>query len=513
MKKTICLFGGSGTMGFETFKVLWNRRHKLSLRLLLRPSEKNKKLFSPFIRKAGPDQLKIIWGDASVYKDVRTAVEGSDSVLDAMAFISPQADYYPETAQKVNITGISNIVRAIGEEPDGNARIRLAYTGTVAATGDRLPPIHWGRTGDPLKPSLFDYYAVTKIAGERLVLESEIKHWVSLRMTYIMPMNFKGLLGLTDPIMFHMPLNSCMENISSIDAGVGLANVTDISKDSTFWRRVYNMGGGSEMRMTAMGFMDSIARLFGGNGIRNASERHWYATQNFHMQYYADSGELNKYLDFQKTSYSRWQEILLKTLPAGMKMLRTFAAVSGSLRRKIDQETRKRYEKMVFDHRNGTGLWRRNNVFKRLDSFFGGEKIYDAIPGWDEPLPKLHTESEPQDLLEHGYDETKISLDAGDLMEAAKFRGGSCKNNEWTGDMFEPVKWECAFGHRFTAKPNTILKGGHWCPECEAPDWDFQKIAAKNPFFNQVIEPFAKLIPTYPITIEDLNDISKADRD
>ena len=50
--------------------------------------------------------------------------------------------------------------------------VALNAGGTVAATGDRMPPIHWGRIGDPLKPSIYDFYAVTKIAGERAVLES-----------------------------------------------------------------------------------------------------------------------------------------------------------------------------------------------------------------------------------------------------------------------------------------------------------------------------------------------------
>ena len=35
----------------------------------------------------------------------------------------------------------------------------------VAETGDRMPPVHWGRVGDPIKPSMFDYYAVSKVAA------------------------------------------------------------------------------------------------------------------------------------------------------------------------------------------------------------------------------------------------------------------------------------------------------------------------------------------------------------
>jgi hypothetical protein len=40
--------------------------------------------------------------------------------------------------------------------------------------------------------------------------------------------------------------------------------------------------------------------------------------------------------------------------------------------------------------------------------------------------------------------------------------------------------------HEFNAKPNTILKAGHWCPQCMAPPWNFDQQARGNPFFAQV---------------------------
>ncbi|MBI9107717.1 MAG: NAD(P)-dependent oxidoreductase [Spirochaetales bacterium] len=506
--KKITLFGGSGTMGFETFKHLWRRRQDCEITLLLRPSKKNRKLFRPYIGKSKKDSLRIIWGDGTNYEDVKTAVKGTDYVLDAMAFISPQADYYPERAKAVNIDCISNLIKAIGEEPDGNSRIKLAYTGTVAETGDRLPPIHWGRTGDPLKPSIFDFYAVTKIAGERLVLESDIKHWASLRLTYIMPVSYKGLRALTDPIMFHMPLNSCMENISSRDAGLGMANVIDVPDNSGFWRKIYNMGGGPGMRITAHDFSNRMVKLFGGSGLKAVSDRRWFATGNFHMQYYADSFELNKYLNYWHDSFESWINLIKKDMPGALKIISRVAGVSKNLSRRIDAETRKSYEALAKKHKNGTFFWRKTGNTKRLDAFYGGKDAWDALPGWDAPLPEMHQGDSPSNLLNHGYDESKPSLGTDDLRQAADFRGGRCLTENWSGDMFEKIEWKCAFGHTFMAKPNTVLKGGHWCPECEAPDWDFKKIAGKNPFFNQVIEPFIDAIPAYPIKESDLSDIT-----
>ena len=39
------------------------------------------------------------------------------------------------------------------------------------------------------------------------------------------------------------------------------------------------------------------------------------------------------------------------------------------------------------------------------------------------------------------------------------------------------------------ASPKLILWGGHWCPECLPPAWDYDDLAAHSPFFAQVWMP------------------------
>ncbi|MBQ3897651.1 MAG: hypothetical protein II742_04050, partial [Clostridia bacterium] len=59
-------------------------------------------------------------------------------------------------------------------------------------------------------------------------------------------------------------------------------------------------------------------------------------------------------------------------------------------------------------------------------------------------------------------------------------------SNRKPADPYTPVKWKCAFGHEFQMSLNTVLKGGHWCPECDPMPWNYDAIAKKNPFFAQV---------------------------
>ena len=34
-----------------------------------------------------------------------------------------------------------------------------------------------------------------------------------------------------------------------------------------------------------------------------------------------------------------------------------------------------------------------------------------------------------------------------------------------------------------------MLRGGHWCPECQRYEWHYAEISRKNPFYAQVWTP------------------------
>lgn len=522
-KEQVTLFGASGTMGWQAFLELWKRKDRYHIVLLLRASEKNKKRFARYEREAGiapiPAQgvvqangFKIVWGDATQYADVVEAIRGSDWVLDAMAFISPQADYYPEMAKAVNTDAIKNVVKAIEARPGGSEHVKLIYTGTVAETGDRLGSIHCGRVGDPLKPSIFDYYAVTKIAGERAVLESSIKHWASLRMTFIMPTIYEDLTSLQDPIMFHQPIASFMENVTDRDAGFGMVNCLDVPEGSDFWRRGYNMGGGPAMRCTAYGHMDRSFKQNGMSGLQAVTERKWFALRNFHMQYYEDSHLLNDYLHFWRDSFEDYWKVVVDAMPLAMKVLVLSCRKIPSLRQQVEKATYQQLKKMAENHRNGTVHWYKNRNDCRITAFYKDYATYESIPDWGVDMPQLDVEPEWR-RLNHGYDESKAHLDLADLQGAAAFRGGTCLSHAWAGDLYTTLEWQCAFGHRFLGKPYTILKAGHWCPVCVAPPWNYDEQARRTPFFAQVWYPNHDPDENNVYPPDCVQDIAGADQD
>jgi len=497
MSVTVLLLGASGSMGFVAFKELWNRRNsgdsrKYDIVLLLRPSKKNKKIFAPYEKQCGIESipkdgivegvgLKIVWGDATEYSDILESVRGVDWILSPMAFIAPAADHNPEMSKAVNTTAVEFVIRAI-YEVGGQDHIKFVYVGSVAETGDRLQSIHMGRIGDPLKPSVFDFYATCKIGGERAVIESGLKYWVSLRQTYIA---IPDAMGLMDPIMFHQPIDTCIELNTNSDAGRALVNCLDVPEDSDFWRRVYNMAGGPSCRVIFIDYIEHMMKMLGMGDYRKIMDRNWFALRNFHCQYFEDSWILNEYINNWGESLEDHYQQVMNNRPFTLKVAAVLNKIPG-IRSMIQQTTYNRMKEMV-SVKDGTLYWYENRNDRRITSFYGSYEKYESINGWDDPdMPNL----EPVwKRLEHGYDESKNTLDISDLQGAAMFRGGELLSEQWDEDMYSKLRWKCAFNHEFDGTPFLVLKTGHWCPECLAPPWNDDEIAKKNPFFAQVWYP------------------------
>lgn len=493
VKDTVLLLGASGSMGFEAFRELWKRRDETGERrhnvvLLLRPSKKNKEMFEPYEKECGINGisgsgcvegkgLRVVWGDATVYKDMLAAVQGVDWILCPMAFISPAADRDPETSEAVNTTAIQYIIKAI-YEVNGQDHIKLIYIGSVAQTGDRLQEIHMGRVGDPLKPSVFDFYATCKIAGERAVIESGLKYWASLRQTYIA---VPDTMSLMDPIMFHQPIDTCIEFNTSRDAGRGLVNCLDIPEISDFWRRVYNMAGGPDCRVV---YYDLLKDVFGmiGLDMHKVMERKWFALRNFHCQYFEDSWVLNEYINNWGDTLEDYYNQVEANLPKLVRFSRILARVPG-FRWLVHRAARKQMAEMVMA-KDGTLQWYESGNIPRVTAFYGSVKEYESIGDWgDDDMPNLNPGWR---RLDHGYDEKKERLELADLQGAAEYRGGRLLSETWDGDLYSRLLWKCGFDHDFEATPYLVLKTGHWCPECAPPPWNYGELARRSPFFAQV---------------------------
>jgi len=451
-RRTILLTGASGSMGGEAFLELQRRRETLGTRLLLRPSKVNKKKFAPY---AGRKGVEIVWGDLTDPDDVLRAVEGVDAVLHPAAMISPAADRAPELARRINVGGTVNLINAIKAQPDGAANIPLVYVGSVAQYGDRLPPIEWINVGDPLKPSVHDYYALTKMEAETAVIESGLRYWASLRQTYIAIPN---TLSLLDPILFHQPLDQRIELITARDAGYGLVQTIDAPE--AFWGRVYNMSGGPDCRVSYADYMGRVFSLLGLGSHQQIFERNWFALKNFHCGYYQDSHELHAFTGHFRDSLDDHLKQLDGAFPRWMR-------IGGSL---CPKSLIKLYMKRMAEPLQ----WIEEGNHAYVEAFFGTREAWESIPGWTDAPIDRHAASDPPASHPVGkLDE--LGLD--ELSRFAVLRGGRCEANAYEGPARQ-IAWTCARGHRFQASPRLLLGAGYWCPACaprvdDVSGWDY----------------------------------------
>ena len=482
-RKTVFLTGATGNMGGSALAELLNRRDRFDVVILARPGKKNRKKLAKF---SNIPELKIIWGDLTSYEDVLRGVNGADYVLHVGGMVSPMADMYPEKTMKVNVLAAKNIVKAVKAQPDPD-RIGVIYVGSVAQVGNHLPPYHWGRCGDPIYTSIFDYYSVSKCLAELEFAESGLKKWVSIRQSGMLYADL--LKKANDPIAFHVPFKGVLEWSTIEDSGRVLANACEEDVPEEFWRGFYNLSSGDTFRLTNYEFEKLLLESIHCPKVEKVFEPNWFATRNFHGEWYLDADRLEDMLHFREgVTAQEYFERMKKQLPwyFSLAPLAPAFLIKAFMKR------------LCSTNPLGCLYWVRNNLTERINASFGSLENWKAIPGWDR-FDVSRPDDDPRNaiLCDHGYDETKPveEFDINDMKKAAAFRGGECLSETMQkGDLHTPLKWKCQFDHIFEMTPNSILKGGHWCPEClpeyksSGNAWNFSEIAKGNPFFAQVFD-------------------------
>lgn len=485
-KQCVFLTGATGGMGFECLKQMMEDTEFQDLIILVRDSKKNHILLRDFEEKKG---LTIYWGDLTNYEDVYECVKKADIILHVAAFVSPAADYFPQEAMSINYGSTKNIIDSINSL-NRQDTVKLVYIGTIAETGDRMPPIHWGRIGDPIKPSIYDYYAVSKVAAERLLIEAGIKYWVSLRQTGILS---QAMSKIRDAIIFHNCLDNVLEFVSVRDSGRLLKNLCNYQGNGklsdNFWGHIYNVGGGEACRVSTYEFYRDMYKAMGLTKLEYILNPKDYATRNFHGQYYLDSDILEDYLHFRNDGMQYYYNEYIKGLGISAYGIKILCRLPGG-QKLIGNTIKKMFDKLA-KNEHGTMYFIKNNMEEHIDAYWGSRKNWDCLP---EDINKMEhfKDWDKVILLNHGYDETKpeSQLNLKDMKQAAEYRGGELISDFMnTGDWQEKLRFRCAFGHEFEASPKLVLEGGHWCEECERKSWNYGERAKKDPFFAQVWEP------------------------
>ena len=485
----IAMTGVSGNMGIEAFTQTLELPEVERVRILLRNTRKNRKLYRKLKRKY-KSRVTAVFGNVSSFPVCNTLVKDADYVVHMAAVIPPASDASFKQSYECNLRGavaMTDAVKAQTKKP------KYIHISTVALYGNRNEKHPFGRVGDPLLVSPFDSYAMHKLYGERYVLDAGLENFAVLRQTAMLHPNMLKD-NVSDGLMFHTALNSPLEWVSSRDSGYLIKRI--IERDlkgeiPQFWNKIYNIGAGFKGMETGY---DSFQDGFGiiGGAAEKFFRPDLLSPRNFPGMWFADGDELEKLFGYQRDGvHEYWKEIakrhriygLAKIVPAKLIYLFLF--------------------KRLLNHPNAPRRWIKRGDYARVQAYFGGERGVNALPKkWDEvklmakgdfgdydELRNAELAKKNGRLLSLGYDESKAPEEwtAEDMRQAAEFRGGRLLDEAETGSPYKKLRWRCHGGHEFFSSPYTVLKGGHWCPVCCQPSpWEYDRLAKHSPFFAQV---------------------------
>ena len=481
---TAAMTGASGTMGKEAVRELM-RDGSVRLRVLLRRTKRGQTYAAALRRRYGA-RIEILFGDIRSYDDCLRLCRDADFLIHLAAVIPPAADHNESLTMTTNRDGTQNLIDAVIAH--GN-RTKFIHISTVAIYGHRNEKHPWGRVGDPLMTSSFDVYGLSKTMAEYSVLESDLRCWVVLRQTGVLYDNIL-MNNIRDGLMFHTPWNVPIEWVTARDSGVLLANILrqdQAGEAEDFWKHVYNIGGGENARQTGYETFDDGFRLIGGS-VKRFFEPNWNLPRNFHCFWFSDSDDLEARFHFRTQGCAEFWAWYAKRHPlysAGR------IVPQGLLRKLVIEPLRK--------NSNAPSYWLAHSDAARIQAYFGGWDEYRRLSArWEDTELLCESPSyaemkiyDPAFTLNHGYDESKTDMELGleDMRSAATFRGGACLSESMvSGDLYRKLRWRCHEGHEFEATPFTVLKAGHWCPECCQADreWRMDIVAKHSPFHAQV---------------------------
>jgi nucleoside-diphosphate-sugar epimerase len=241
---TVLVTGAFGIVGKSTVEELVHQGHHVHIFDL--PTRKNKHMAGSL-----PDNIAVCWGDVTHAPDLENVVTGMDVIIHLAAVIPPLADKKPLLAEKVNVTGTTNLIRAMEKT---TPRPKLIFTSSISVYGDRLKNPYI-TLSDALRPNDDDHYAHHKIECEKLIRGSSLE-WVIFRLSYVVSTRKLQM----DPIMFDIPLATSFEICDSTDVARALANAVS---NPAVWGKTFHIAGGEQCRIGYRDYLKKMLSLFG----------------------------------------------------------------------------------------------------------------------------------------------------------------------------------------------------------------------------------------------------------
>lgn len=300
-KKVVLVTGATGNVGKEVLMQLAKMTDRYEIRAF---DLKTKRSLAFFDKLKDRIKRRILpkYGDITKVQTLEEATRGVDVTLHFASLIPPAAYRNPALTEAINVGGTRNLIDALERNAPNSF---LLFSSSVAVYGDRItnPEI---RVGDPLRPSVGDNYAETKVQMEQLIRESNLDSTI-FRLSAIMGAGNHHVSG----IMFLMPLATPMEFTTPRDTARAFVNALehlDELKGKTF-----NLGGGEQCRVDYDEFLQSNFEI-AGLGKLDFPEGA-FAEHNYHCGIFVDGDELEQIVHFRRDTLQSLYEMTRKAMP------------------------------------------------------------------------------------------------------------------------------------------------------------------------------------------------------
>ena len=277
MTKPVLITGGAGSVGRQLAGMLLDQGR--TVRIFDLP-------FMDFEGLEGEECVEVVKGDITNASIVSEAVLGVGGVLHLAAILPPNSEKDRDFTFKVNVDGTRNIVDAMRVgAPDAT----IVFTSSISTYGDTSveePPVTIEHSQDAI-----DVYADSKIAGEKVVIESGVNS-VILRIASIAVPAF-----LEPPDPWPFTAEQRVEMIHRDDVADALSNAVD-SKEAI--GNVFNIAGGKSWRLKGKNYVEDFFEVMGAP-IEMAVYRDSAGWNDWY-----DTEESQRILGYQNRSYQHY---------------------------------------------------------------------------------------------------------------------------------------------------------------------------------------------------------------
>ena len=244
--------------------------------------------FMDFDGLEGQEGIEVVKGDITEKESVMDAVKGVGSVLHLAALLPPNSEKDKQKTFAVNVDGTKNIVDAVTQVAPEAIVVFTSSISTYGDTSEEDAPVGVGHS-----QSAIDIYADSKIHGEKIVRESEVKS-IILRIGSIAVPAF-----LAPPEPWPFTAAQRVEMVHRDDVADALLASAD-SEESV--GKVFNIAGGKSGRLTGKDYVEDFFNFMGAPvdlAVYRESTgwNDWYDTE-----------ESQRILGYQNRSYQHYSD-------------------------------------------------------------------------------------------------------------------------------------------------------------------------------------------------------------